>query len=162
MAACAPTRPAPLADQIDTEIRSEGAGPAVRRMAADGDYDRVLAGIADGDTALIALSPKLAAGADAGASEALGIALARALPKNAAAVLAVLDQRQAAISEARVCGLPFVEGTITDIAAYRRDAEAAVRHVDTPPLQRSRMACIAALRQTGARVENAAPPRIGG
>ena len=136
----------PQADRIEAAIRSEGARPVVRRLWKSGEYDRVLQGIADGNAGLIALSPELAAGADAGAAEGLGVSLARALPKNAPAVLAVLDPKRPALSVSRVCGLPFIEGTITDVALYRRQAEAAVQRADGAPATKA--ACLAALRQS--------------
>lgn len=146
MTACAATTPLPMADRIAAEIKSDGAGPVVRRLWDSGEYDRLLDGIASGDSALIALSPALAAGADAGAAEGLGVALARALPRNAAAVLSALDPRRPPISPARVCGIPFIEGGVADVAAYRRKAEMAVERLDGASLQDPKAACLAALQ----------------
>jgi hypothetical protein len=146
-AACGGAAPVSVADRVAAEIRSEGAGPAVRHLWASGEYDRVLEGIASGDPALIELSPQLAAGADAGAAEGLGVALARALPRNAAGVLSVLDPGRPAIAPARVCGLPFVEGSVIDLASYRHEAEAAVERVDQTSLWAAKAACADALRR---------------
>jgi hypothetical protein len=147
VAACTSAAAPPAADRLAAEMKSESARPVVRRLWESGEYDRVLDRIAAGDSAFIALSPQLAAGADAGAAEGLGVALARALPKNALAVVSVLDRRRPAISPARVCGLPFVEGADIDVAGYRREAEAAVERVDGASLQDLKAACLTALRR---------------
>jgi len=132
---------------ISAAISAEGSTTVVRRLWADGSYEHVLDRVASGDSAWISLAPKLAAGADAAASEGLGVALARALPRNANAVLSVLNAERPAISPDRVCGLPFVEGSIDDISAYRRDATAAVTSVNDGALRQRRAECLAALQQ---------------
>ena len=139
--------PTMTAGSVTAEIRSEGSRPVVRRLWDTGEFDRVLDAIAAGEGEWIAISPDLAAGADAAAAEGLGIALARALPKNAAAVLSVLDPGQPSISTAHVCGLPFVEGTISDIKGYRDQAEAALGQVHSAALADRKAACLADLQR---------------
>jgi hypothetical protein len=139
-----PTR---SAGSIAAEIRSEGSRPVVHRLWDSGEFDRILEEIAAGDNEWIAISPELAAGADAGAAEGLGVALARALPKNAAAVLSVLDPGQPSISVARVCGLPFIEVSKSDLEHYRDQAEAALRQVHGAALADRKAVCLADLRR---------------
>jgi hypothetical protein len=141
-------KPLPVtAESVAAEIKSEGAGPVVRRLWDSGEFDRVLGRIASGDGRWIALSTALATGADAGAAEGLGLALARALPRNAAAVLSVLNPKRPAISPAQVCAVPFIEGTIKDVTQYRREAEAAVGRVHGALLRDRKAECMAALQQ---------------
>jgi hypothetical protein len=45
--------------------------------------------------------------------------------------------------------MPFVEGSLGDPAAYRRDAEAAVIQVEGGSLTRSKKACLADLYKLG-------------
>jgi hypothetical protein len=160
--ACAFTSPAPDPGRILEAIRLKGPRPVVRQLWESGAYDTVLDEIASGDSAWIALAPELAKGADAAAAEALGISLARALPRNAASVLSVLDDTNPAISTGRVCRMPFVEGSLGDPAAYRRDAEAAVIQVEGGSLTRSKKACLADLRNLqGNRIWNSVPLNPG-
>ncbi len=142
MAAAAPAAPTP--EQIAADIQADGPTVAVHRLWNSGMYDRILSGIAQGDGAWVALAPKLAAGADAAASEGLSVALARALPKNPAAVLSVLDT--GSLSPGEVCGVPFVEGTMPDVGEYLRQTEAAVAGVDADALRTARAACLTALK----------------
>jgi hypothetical protein len=134
-------------EHIAADIAAEGAGPVVHRLWESGEFDSVLDKISSGDSKWIRLAPDLAAGADAGAAEGLGVALARALPSNAAAVLAVLDQARPALSPAYVCGIPFIEGSLKDVTDYRRKAEAAVEQIHGASLHDSKQACIAALQR---------------
>jgi len=147
IAAAGATAQSMTAGSIAAEIGSEGARPVVQRLWNSGEFGRVLDAIATGDSEWIALSPELASGADGAAGEGLGIALARALPKNPAAVLSALDAELPAISIARVCGLPFVEGSIQDIESYRREAEAALEQVRGAALQDRKADCLADLRR---------------
>jgi hypothetical protein len=145
---CTPAPPALTPDRLRSDINAEGAVPVVQRLWTSGEYGHVLDQIAAGQQAWIAISPALASGADAAASEGLGIALAHALPRNPAAVLSVLDSQRRSLSPDRVCGLPFIEGDISDISAYRRDATAAVTKVTDAGLGVRRAACLAALQRT--------------
>jgi hypothetical protein len=147
IAGAGPKTPSVTAERIAAEIRSEGAGSVVRRLWESGEFDRVLEAIASGNGKWVALSPDLAAGADAGAAEGLGVALAHALPRNAPAVLSVLDPSRPAISATRVCGIPFLEESVKDVSGYRRKAEAAVERVNVSSLQDRKAACKAALQR---------------
>lgn len=133
--------------RIAEDIAAHGAQAVVARLAAHGDYDRVLGHIDAGEGPWIALAPQLSPGADAGNAEALVISLAFALPKNPAAVLAVLSGKDGFPID-DVCGAPFIEGTLRDIGAYVRKAEAAVSRVTTPALQDAKKACLAQLQKS--------------
>jgi hypothetical protein len=147
LAAAGPNTPSLTVERIAADIGAEGAGPVVHRLWESGEFDSVLDAISSGDSKWIGLSPSLAVGADAGAAEGLGVALARALPINAAAVLAVLDQTRPVLSPAHVCGIPFIEESVKDVADYRRKAEAAVEQIHGASLQDSKAACMAALQR---------------
>jgi hypothetical protein len=134
-------------ERIAKEIASRGAQAVVERLTKDGDYDRVLGHIDSGDGSWVALAPKLAPGADAGNAEALVISLAFALPNNPGAVLSILSGKDGFAPE-DVCSAPFIEGTVRDIAAYVRKAEAAVSRVTDPGRQAVKAACLAQLRKS--------------
>ncbi|MGF6604836.1 hypothetical protein P3T23_009592 [Paraburkholderia sp. GAS448] len=136
--------PASVAGQIDRL----GADQAVHQLVASGEYDRVLNHIQNGNGRWIALAPRLAPGTDAGTAEDLGIALAYALPENPEAVLSVIDGKDGpVIGVSRVCGVPFIEGTIGDVHAYTERAVAAVSRADRPDLAHVRLACLDALQR---------------
>jgi hypothetical protein len=144
----AATAASPLSpDRIAAEIQAQGAEAVVQRLFKHGDYDRVLAKIDTGAASWVALAPKLAPGTDAGTAEALPIALAFALPKNPAAVLAVLDPQNEILAPDSVCGVPFIEDTVKDIPGYIKRARAMVSKVADPGLQAMKAACLAALKQ---------------
>jgi len=142
--AAPPVAPDPL--QLARDIGNEGPAAVVERLWRTGTYQEVLQQMASGSKQWVALAPQLAQGADAAAAEGLGIALAEALPRNPASVLAVLDPARPALSPARICGVPFIEGTTVDIPAYVRDSTAAVSAVTDDRLQAAKVACLAALR----------------
>ncbi|SIO72548.1 hypothetical protein SAMN05444172_8983 [Burkholderia sp. GAS332] len=133
---------------IAARIGQQGADPVVRQLVANGEYEWVLDRIQAGNGQWIALAPRLAPGTDAGTAEDLGIALAYALPENPEAVLSVIDLRDdPVIGVIRVCGVPFVEGTMNEVHAYVKRALTAVSHADSPRLARVRLACLNALRR---------------
>jgi hypothetical protein len=136
-----PPRPTPA--EVEASLARNGARATVSALFDQRRWDYVSDRIGAGDGAWVALAPRLAAGADAGTAEDLPIALAFALPRNPAAVLAALGSGAFDIGE--VCGAPFIEGTVSDLPAYVRRARAAVRRVDAPALAAARRACLAAL-----------------
>jgi len=114
--------------QISSQIESYGAKAVVQKLSRDGCFDQVLEDMAAGQSTWIRLAPDLARGTDAATSEELIIALARALPNNPRAVLEVLDT-ESVISAHAVCGVPFIEPTSREIAAYLEQAIPAVKAV---------------------------------
>lgn len=130
-----------LAKQLD----DKGAKATVSGMS-ESEWDNVLTRIDSGNTAWVALVPKLAEGTDGGNSEDLGIGLAYALPKNPKAVLKAIDPDNGPVlGVGRVCSAPFIEDTVKDIPAYIRRAKAALNSVHDPALQTVKDACLAEL-----------------
>ncbi|MBE1159483.1 hypothetical protein [Dyella acidiphila] len=128
------------------EIDAKGAKAVVEGL---GDrFDGVLDRIDTGDADWIALVPRLAQGTDAGNSEGLSIALAYALPKNPAAVLAVVTEDGGILSVSRVCSIPFIEDSVKDRPGYKRQALRAMEAVRVAALQRAKESCFAVLSRS--------------
>ncbi len=71
------------------------------------------------------------------------MALAFGLPKSPRAVLAAIDpQNGPVLGVDRVCGVPFIEGTISDVNGYIKQAIAAVSAVNDPSLAGVKAACL--------------------
>lgn len=113
---------------------------------SESEWDSVLTHIDSGNAAWVALVPKLAEGTDGGNSEDLGIGLAYALPKNAKAVLLVIDPNNGPVlGVSRVCSAPFIEDTVKNIPAYIKRAKVALAKVREVSLQDVKRACLAEL-----------------
>jgi len=140
---------APSAAQVEISLAKVGPKATIAGLVATGEWDAAVDEISRGDAVWIALAPALAPGADAGTAEDLGISLAFALPRNAAAVLAAVgDPDPAVFNVEEVCGLPFIEDTVKDRAGYRRTAIAAVSGVANPRLGAVKNLCLAILEST--------------
>ena len=140
----AASTPSPAA--IRDSIKREGAKATIADLAKADQWDAVSDRMDSGSADWISLAPLLAPGSDAGSAEDLGISLAFSLPKNPGAVLAALDPANGHIIGAnRVCGLPFIEDTVSDLPAYRLKATRAVQQVKDTKLASARTACLAAL-----------------
>ena len=143
----------PTASALNAEIDAKGPKEVVARLSAghpgpdeQNDWSRVTNQMALGRAAYIKLAPKLAPGTDAGTAEELEISLASALLKAPMTVLGVIDLKdEPLLGVSRVCGAPFIEGTITDLPGYRRRAKAAVSKVRAPELRVAKNACLTAL-----------------
>ena len=133
----------PTIAAIEAAIVRDGPPATVRRLFDQGRWDEVSGHIARGEPGWVALGGKLAPGTDAGTAEDLAISLAFALPRDAPAVLAVLQAGAADVGD--VCGAPFIEGTVRDVPAYVRRATAAVARVTARSLAATRAACLDAL-----------------
>jgi hypothetical protein len=141
----APTFPRhPSVQAIEASIARHGVHATVNALWDENRWDYVLDRIDGGQADWVELAGKLAPGTDAGAAEGLRIAFAFALPRNAPAVLAVVQT--GAVDLADVCGVPFIEDTVRDLPAYERRAVAAVKRVRDPKLAATRAACLHALR----------------
>jgi hypothetical protein len=93
------------ASQFAASVKAEGARAAVAALVSGGDWPRVMAAIRNGAGDWIALAPELARGADAAHGAQLTAALAQALPRAPADVLAVVDLRRSPIIGVQaVCG----------------------------------------------------------
>jgi hypothetical protein len=134
----------PSLQAIEASIARHGPRETVNALFDQNRWDYVSGRIASGEAAWVRLAGKLAPGTDAGTAEDLPIALALALPRNAPAVLAVLQTR--AVDLTGVCGLPFIEGTVRDVFAYKRRTLVALARATDPRLAVVRAACLNALR----------------
>lgn len=130
--------------QIEREIHEHGAKMAVRSLERDGKFDTVLDRIASGKAAWVRLASPLAKGTDASDSTGLTVALARALPKNPAGVLAALDEGPV-INPAAVCGVPFIEPSPQEVREYLDRAIPAVARVEPSDRAPNRSSCLKAL-----------------
>lgn len=117
---------------------------AMRRPQGQGlgAFDVVLNGIASGDGRWLSLVPRLDSGTDGGTAESLRIAVAEALPKNAAGVLAATASlpwfRQ-------VCSFPMIEPTLADTLAYFRTVIPSVSAIRDTKLQKAKRICLTEL-----------------
>lgn len=143
--AATPAAAALTAAGVAADINARGASKAVTALVEGGSWERALAAIGGGSRDWILLTPDLARGTDAKASQALGMALARALPVAAAEVLAVIDtQRGPALGVQIVCGAAGVTG---DVAGYAAAARAAVVAVPALGSARAQAMCLKELER---------------
>lgn len=138
--------------EISASIDRQGAYAFVASLDSD-ESDWLVTQIGTGKNAWVELAPRLALGSDASVSTGLIIALARALPRNPAAVLKAVDPEEGdshILAISRVCGLPFLEGTTPK--GYREKALHAVSTA-TRANPQIRARCLKALhgRQRGKR-----------
>jgi hypothetical protein len=134
--------------QVRASLEREGSQATVRRLMATGEWKAVLDGMGRAEPGWIAIAPLLSTYADGAFAEGFGISLARALPKRPAAVLNVLDRSDGhVIGASRVCSAPFIEPKPGFVAAYRKQAVAAVSAVHVASLEAARDACLAALQK---------------
>jgi hypothetical protein len=134
--------------QLTRDIQSRGARAVVEELDRAGRMDAVLSGIASGKAAWIRVAPAMAKGTDAGDSTGLSVALAQALPRNPRAVLQVLDNGPIT-GAGVVCGVPFIEPTPREVAAYLNKTIPAVKRVPGSVQFPQRGACLAALTRAG-------------
>lgn len=107
-----------------------------------GRFELVLDGIMSGDSAWLALVPRLNTGGHAAAGESLPISLAFALPKNAAGVLRLLARDRRWLV---ACGYPMIEPTRNEERAYFKATIPAVRAVREKSLQVAKHMCLSEL-----------------
>ena len=137
--AAAPSALAP--PTLAVRLERAGAKTVVNELDATGQFDTVIEQIGHGSAAWVALAPRLAPGADGANAEGLGIALARALPINPAAVLRASTDWEGPVGIKRVCSVPFIETTRSYNLAYTRRALAALSRVHDPDLVAKRNQC---------------------
>jgi hypothetical protein len=153
ISAASAAAPVPSAAALNAEIDAKGAKEVVNRLNrahpdsnGQNDWSRVTDQMWMGRAAYIKLAPKLAPGTDAGSSEDLGISLAHALPLAPITVLRATDLKDGpTLGVSRVCGVPFIENTVKDIAGYIHAAQLALGKVATPELQAVKAACLTQL-----------------
>ena len=132
---------------VTADLDRQGAERTVELLERADQWEGVLNNIGKGDNAWVSLAPRLAPGTDGASAEGLGIALARALPANPTAVLAVTEPGDhGIISIYRVCSTPFIEASKAANAIYDSRAIRAVSRVSASELTARRDACIARLK----------------
>ena len=148
-------RPSGSAEVVLSEIKMRGAASVAKRIDSDESFGRsVMNGIATGDSAWLDVADQLTP-ASAAAEASLSIALASALPRSPARVLAVLGPKYPVED---VCGIPFLKPESTLVASYHDEAVAALIRVDTATLITVRDACHTALDEARAiRLERIDP-----
>lgn len=123
--------PALTADHLANLIAADGARHTVLVLTGPADptgIDKVFAGVATGESDWLALVPKIGPALDNQHFEGLQKALAAALPRNAAGVLALVPDPA---NPARVCAPDSPP-----------EARAAVEAVNRPELQAARVECL--------------------
>lgn len=130
--------------QIERDIHAHGAKVVVQSLDRHGKFDTVLDRIASGNAAWVRLASGLAQGTDAGDSTGLTVALAKALPRNPAAVLAALNDGPV-IGPAAVCSVPFIEPSPQEVREYLGQAIPAVTRVEPSDQVAHRSSCLEAL-----------------
>ena len=144
VAACKESAWTPIgsAELVLSEIKLGGVASVARRLDSDESFGRsVTSGIATGDSAWLEVASKLVP-RSATAEASLSIALASALPRSPAKVLALLGDTYP-LEE--VCGIPFLRPDSALVVSYHDDAVAALGRVRDTLLTKTRDACRAAL-----------------
>jgi hypothetical protein len=130
------------AELVLSQIKLGGVASVARRVDSDESFGRsVMNGIATGDSLWLEVASKLTP-ASATAEASLSMALASALPRSPARVLALLGDKYP-IEE--VCGIPFLHPDSALVATYHDNALAALGQVGDTLLTKRRDACRAAL-----------------
>ncbi|OYQ24311.1 hypothetical protein CHU93_15850 [Sandarakinorhabdus cyanobacteriorum] len=134
------------ASQFAASVAAHSPRAAVQQLVAGGDWPRVMAGIRGGAADWIALAPELAAGADAAHGAELTAALAGALPRAPAEVLAVVDVRRGPVLGVQaVCGAPAAVAAAADVR------EALDLLPDVAAVGRTKALCLKELAQAASR-----------
>ena len=130
------------AEFVLSQIKLGGVAGVAKRVDSDESFGRsVMNGIATGDSLWLEVASKFKP-ASATAEASLSMALASALPRSPARVLALLGSTYP-IEE--VCGIPFLRPDSALVATYHDSAIAALGRVRDTLLTKTRDACRAAL-----------------
>ena len=144
IAACKDSAWTPMgsAELVLSQIKLGGVASVAKRVDSDESFGRsVMNGISTGDSLWLEVASKFTPGS-ATAEASLSIALASALPRSPARVLALLGDKYP-IEE--VCGIPFFHPDSTLVATYHDTAVAAIGQVRDTSLTKTRDTCRAAL-----------------
>jgi hypothetical protein len=136
--------------EIAASVRANGAKATVNMLnSAPGaeQWESVLKQIKTGDPRWLAIAADLAAGTDAGTSEALQTSLAAALPKNPSGVLLLADT-QSFLSLRDLCSAPFIEPSRAYLMKYLKQARRALRNLNDAKAEPRRSACLAEIDRT--------------
>lgn len=130
------------AEFVLSEIKLRGGSAVSKRIDTDESFGRsVMSGIATGDSLWLDVAAKVTP-ASASAEASLAIALASALPRSPARVLALIG-RNYPVEE--VCGIPFLRAESSLVVSYHDEAAAALGTVRDSVLAKKRDTCRAAL-----------------
>jgi hypothetical protein len=143
-AACKDSAWTPMgsAELVLSQIKLGGVASVAKRVDSDESFGRsVMNGISTGDSLWLEVASKFTP-SSATAEASLSIALASALPRSPAKVLALLGDKYP-IEE--VCGIPFFHPDSGLVASYHDTAVAAISQVRDTLLTRTRDTCRAAL-----------------
>lgn len=132
------------AASILQKIDRVGAQSVVTELTAGDEsaWDFVMSKVGEGSAEWLDVARRLSAGTDAGASEALQIAVATALPKNPGGVLR-LAAAQSFLSIDHVCAAPFIEPEPSYMQRYLSEAKAALTTLKDPGVEGARAKCLA-------------------
>src|SRR6202171_4696916 len=139
IAACKDSAWTPMgsAEVVLSQIKLGGVASVARKLDSDESFGRsVMNGIATGDSLWLEVASKFRP-ASATAESSLSMALASALPRSPARVLALLGDTYP-IEE--VCGIPFLRPDSALVATYHDDAIAALGRVRDTLLTKTRAA----------------------
>lgn len=135
--------------EVSTMIEAQGAQKTIAALDAGGEKTRwtsVMAGIATGDAAWLALAPSLEPGTENSSYADLNSALKAAMVVNPSGVLAILDEANPDLSAESICQAGGYEMDAAWYAAYYDALTPAVESVTDPALAKPRAACLAILR----------------
>jgi hypothetical protein len=130
------------AEVVLSQIKLGGVASVARRVDSDESFARsVMNGIATGDSLWLEVASRFTPGS-ATAEASLSMALASALPRSPARVLAILGSKYP-IEE--VCGIPFFRADSALVATYYDTTAAALARVRDTTVIKRRDTCRAAL-----------------
>jgi hypothetical protein len=130
------------AELILSEMKLRGPDAVSKRLDSDENFGRsVTAGIATGDSAWLEVADKITPASSA-AEASVTIALASALSRSPARVLALIGNKYP-LEE--VCGIPFLKADSLDVMTYHDSASASLQGIGSPALVAVRDRCRAAL-----------------
>lgn len=145
--------PAVTPAEVSAMIEAQGAQKTIAALEPGGGKTRwtsVMAGIATGDAAWLALAPALEPGAENGSYADLNTALKAAMVVNPSGVLAIVDEANPDLSADSICQAGGFEVDAAWYAAYYDALTPAVESVTDPALAKPRAACLAILRARAA------------
>ena len=126
------------AELVLSEIRLGDVAKVAKRIDDDPRFAQsVMTGIGTGDSLWLEVAGMLTV-RSAAADASIAIALASALPRAPARVLALLGKKYP-VEE--VCSIPFLEYDSAAVRAYHDSAATAIGAVDSAPLRAARDSC---------------------
>lgn len=134
---------------VSSMIAAQGAPGTVAALDPDGEKTRwtsVMAGIATGQAAWLALAAPLEPGTENASYADLNSALKAAMVVNPSGVLAILDESNPNLAADSICGAAGYEMDAAWYAAYYDALTPAVESVTAPSLASVRSACLEILR----------------